>query len=115
VTCDVRLDKPCLENNGAFFVHVPLIAVRWFIKVRFIISLLFSSETILLQSAFPDTKFYFIYLFLFSSLFYLFFILFYFIYFIFILFYFILFYFILFFRCDCQKTSTQRVSWPPHS
>jgi hypothetical protein len=33
MTCDVRLDKPCLENNGGFFVHIPLIAKWWFTKV----------------------------------------------------------------------------------
>ena len=61
MTCDVRLDKPCLENNGEFFIHVPLIATRWLTKVCFAISLLFSSETMLLQPAFPDTKFYYYY------------------------------------------------------
>jgi len=61
MTCDVSLDKPCLENNSGYFIHVPLIATRWFTKVCFVISLLFSSETMLLQSAFLDTKYYYYY------------------------------------------------------
>jgi hypothetical protein len=35
MSCDVRLNKLCLENNGGFFIHVPLITKRWFTEVCF--------------------------------------------------------------------------------
>jgi hypothetical protein len=47
MTCDVGIDKTCLENNDRFFIHVPVNATRRFTKMSSVISLLFSSETIL--------------------------------------------------------------------